>query len=180
MPSESSSFRKHQFPIRNDKEVEKIVVKTPETFLFNALQPIHVPVKKPITKNAKTLIKLFFSNTDNADPVGRRKSRNTIPYPTDLVLVREVDNEEKTSTSLLKNLCTSEISNDSKGEKLQLKTFHQRKPSVMEQALNNSSLDPPFFQTHITIQLIRFPPLTPLDEDTILNCQKKSCFELCL
>ena len=176
MSSESSSFRKHQFPIRNDKEVEKIVVKTPETFLFNALQPIHVPVKKTFTKNAKTLIKLFFSNTDNADPVGRRKSRNTIPYPTDLVLVREVDNEEKTSASLLKNLCTSEISNDSKGEKLQLKTFHQRKPSVMEQALNNSSFDPPFFQTHITIQLIRFPPLTPLDEDTILNCQKKILF----
>ena len=50
---------KHQFPIRNDKEVEKNVVETLESFLFDAVQPIQVPVKKPITKIAKTLIKLF-------------------------------------------------------------------------------------------------------------------------
>ena len=50
----------NQFPIRNDKEVEKNVVKTLESFLFDAVQPIQVPVKKPITKNAKTVIKLFF------------------------------------------------------------------------------------------------------------------------
>ena len=50
----------HQFPFRNDKEVEKNVVETLESFMFDAVQPIQVPVKKPITKNAKTLIKLFF------------------------------------------------------------------------------------------------------------------------
>ena len=101
-------------------------------------------LKKPITKNAKTLIKLCFSKTDNEDPVGRRKSRNNIPYRTDLVLVHKVDYEEKTTTSLMKNLCTSEISNDSEGEKLQLKTIHQTNLSVMEQSLNNSSYDPSF------------------------------------
>ena len=53
-------FGNHQFPIRNEKEVEKNVVKTLESFLFDAVQPIQVPVNKPITKNAKTLIKLFF------------------------------------------------------------------------------------------------------------------------
>ena len=84
-------FGNHQFPIRNDKEVEKNVVKTLEPFLFDAVQPIQVPVKKTITKNAKTLIKLFFSNPDNEDPVGRRKSRNNIPHRTDLVLVHKVD-----------------------------------------------------------------------------------------
>ena len=47
-------FGIHQFPIRNDKEVEKKVVKTLEPFLFDAVQPIQVPVKKPITKKAKT------------------------------------------------------------------------------------------------------------------------------
>ena len=120
-----------------------------ETFLFDAVQPIQVPVKKPITKNAKTFIKLFFSNTDNEDPVGRRKSRNNIPYRNDLVLIHKVEYEEKTTTSLIKNLCTSEISNYSKGEKLQLTNIHQRNSSVMEQALNNSSLDPSFFK-HIS------------------------------
>ena len=71
-------FRNDQFPFGNDEEVEKNVVKILESFLFHAVQPIQVPVKKPITKNAKILIKLFFSNTDNEDPVGRRKSRNNI------------------------------------------------------------------------------------------------------
>ena len=110
-------FGNHQFPIRNDKEEEKNFVKTLESFLFGAVQPIQVPVKKPITKNAITLIELFFSNTDNEDPVGRKKSRNNFPYRTDLVLVHKVDYEEKTTTSLINNLCTSGISNDSEGEK---------------------------------------------------------------
>ena len=139
----------NQFPIRNDKEVEKNVVKTLESFLFDAVQPIQVPVKKPITKNAKTVIKLVFSNTDNEDPVGRRKSRNKIPYRNEMVLVHKADYEEKTITSLINTLCTSEISNDSEGEKLQTKTFHQTNPSVMEQSLNNSSFDPYFFK-HIS------------------------------
>ena len=78
-------FPNDHFPFGNDNEVEKIVVKTLESFLFEAVQPIQVPVKKPITKNAKTLVKLFFSNTDNEDPVGRRKSQDNIPYRTDLV-----------------------------------------------------------------------------------------------
>ena len=111
-------FGNQQFPIRNDKEVEKNVVKILESSLFDAVQPIQVPVKKPITKNAKTVIELFLSNTDNVDPVGRRKLRNNLPYRTDLVLVHKVDYEEKTTTSLLNILCTSEISNDSEGEKL--------------------------------------------------------------
>ena len=76
-------FGNHQFPIRNDKEVLKNVVKTLQSFLFDAVQPVQVPVKKPITKNAETLIELFFSKTDNEDPVGRRKSRNNFPYRTD-------------------------------------------------------------------------------------------------
>ena len=53
-------FRNDQFPFGNDNEVKKIVVKTLESFLFDAVQPIQVPVNKPITKNAKTLIQLFF------------------------------------------------------------------------------------------------------------------------
>ena len=68
----------HQFPIRKDKEVEKNVVKTLGSFLFDAVQPFPIPVKKPITKNAETLTKLFFSKTDNEDLFGRRKSRNNI------------------------------------------------------------------------------------------------------
>ena len=111
-------FGNHQFTIRNDEEVEKNVVKTLESFLFDAVQPIQVPVKKPITKNAKKLIELSFSNTDNKDPVGRRKSRNKFPYRTDLVSVHKVDYEEKTTTSLINNFCTSEKPNESEGEKL--------------------------------------------------------------
>ena len=139
-------IRNDQFPFGNDNEVETNVVKTMESFLFDAVQPIQVAVKKPITKNAKTLIKLFFSNTDNEDPVGLRKSRNNIRYRTDLVLVHKVDSEEKTSTPLINNLCTSEVSNDSEGKKPELNAIHQTNPSVMEQSLNNSSSEPSFFK----------------------------------
>ena len=67
-------FGNHQFPIRNDKEVEKNFVKKLETFLFDAVQPIQIPVEKPITKTAKTLIQQFLSDADNEDRVQRRKS----------------------------------------------------------------------------------------------------------
>ena len=136
----------HQFPFRIEEEVEKKVVKSLESFCSMLCSQSKFQLKKPITKYAKTLIKLCFSNTDNEDPVGRRKSRNNIPYRTDLVLVHEVDYEEKTTTSRINTLCTSEISNDSEGEKLQLKTIHQTNLSVMEQSLNNSSYDPSFFK----------------------------------
>ena len=53
-------FGNHQFAMRNDKEVEKNVVKKLESFFFDAVQPIQVPVEKPITKTAKKLIQQFF------------------------------------------------------------------------------------------------------------------------
>ena len=118
--------------------------------MFDAVQPIQNPVNKPITINAKTVIEQFFSDAEIEDPVLRRKSQDNFPYRIDLVLVQKIDYEEKTTTSLVNNLCTSEISNDSRGEKLQLKTFHQKNPSVKEQALNNSSLDPSFFKNITT------------------------------
>ena len=75
----------HQFAVRK-KVVGKNVVKTLEPFLFSAVQPTQVPsVKKPITRNAKPLFQQFFSNTDDEDPVGRRKPQDNIPYRTDLV-----------------------------------------------------------------------------------------------
>ena len=142
-------FRNDQFPFGNDNEVKKIVVKTLESFLFDAVQPIQVPVNKPITRNAKTLIQQFFSGADINDPVGRRKPQDNMPYRTDLVLVHKVDYEKRTTTSLKNNPCTSEKCNDSEDGKLQLKTIHQTKPSVREQSLNNSSFDPSFFK-HIS------------------------------
>ena len=142
-------FRNDQFPFGNDNEVKKIVVKTLESFLFDAVQPIQVPVNKPITKNAKTLIEQFFSDAENEDPVGRRKPQDNMPYRTDLVLVHKVDYEKRTTASLKNNPCTSEKCNDSEDGKLQLKTIHQTKPSVREQSLNNSSFDPSFFK-HIS------------------------------
>ena len=117
--------------------------------MFDAVKPIQVPVNKLITKNAKTLIQQFFSVAENEDPIGRRKSQDNIPYRTDLVLVQKVDYEEKTTTSLKTNPCTSEKCNDSEDEKLQLKTIHQTNPSVMEQSLNKSYYDPSFFE-HIS------------------------------
>ena len=142
-------FRNDQFPFGNDNEVKKIVVKTMESFLFDAMQPIQVPVNKPITKNAKTLIEQFFSDAENEDPLGRRKSQDNMPYRTDLALVHKMIMKKKATTSLINNLCTSEIPNDSEGERLQLKTIHQTNRSVMEQSLNNPSFDPSFFK-HIS------------------------------
>ena len=56
--------------------------------------------------------------------------------PTEMICfsVHKVDYEEKTTTSLINTLCTSEISYDSEGERLQLKTIHQTNPSVTEQS----------------------------------------------
>ena len=50
--------------------------------------------------------------------------------------------KKKTTTSLKIKPSTSEKTNDSEDEKLQLKTIHQTKPSVMEQSLNNSFYGP--------------------------------------
>ena len=142
-------FRNDQFPLGNDNEGEKNVIETLESFLFDAVQPIQVPVNKPITKNAKTLIEQFFSDAENEDPVGRRKPQDNMPYRTDLVLVHKVDYEKRTTTSLKNNPCTCEKCNDSEDGKLKLKNIHQTNPSVREQSLNNSSFDPSFFK-HIS------------------------------
>ena len=125
-------FGKDQFAIREDKEVEKNTVKTLEFLMFDAVQPIQVSCKKPITRNAKTSIQKFFSDADNEDAVGRRKPQDNFPYRTDLVLGQKVDYEQKTTTSLKINLCISEKSNDSEVEKPQLKTIHQTNSSAME------------------------------------------------
>ena len=47
-------------------------------------------------------------------------------------LVHKVAYEEKTTTSLKINPCTTEKTNDSEDEKLQLKTILQTNPSVRE------------------------------------------------
>ena len=142
-------FRIDQFPIGNDNEGEKNVIETLEPFSVDAVQPIQAPFKKPIPRNAKTLIQQFFSGADNKDPVGRRKPQDNMPYRTDLVLVHKVDYEKRTTTSLKNIPCTSGKCNDSEDGKLQLKTIHQTNPSVREQSLNNSSFDPSFFK-HIS------------------------------
>ena len=117
-------FRIDQFPIGEDNARENIVIEILDSFPFDAVQPIQVPFKKPVTRNAQTLIQQFFSDADNEDAVGRTKPQDNIPYRTCLVLVHKVDFGEKTTTSLINNLCSSEKSNDSEGEKLQLKTIH--------------------------------------------------------
>ena len=74
-------------------------------------------LKKTFSKNAKLLIQRFFPDTDNEDPVGKRKPQDKIPYRSDLSLVHKVDYEEKTTTSLkiiplpLKNLMTLKMKN---------------------------------------------------------------------
>ena len=83
---------KDQFLIGNDNEGEIIVIKTLDFFSFDAVQPIQVPFKKPITNSVQTLIvKQFFSDTDNEDPVGRTKPQDIIPYQTDLFSVQKFD-----------------------------------------------------------------------------------------
>ena len=77
-------FGKDQFLIGNDNEGENIVIKALDSFSFDAVQPIQVPFTKPITNSVQTLSKQFFSDTDNEDPVGRRKPQNKKPYQTDL------------------------------------------------------------------------------------------------
>ena len=55
-------------------------------------------------------------------------------FPTELIFhyFIKLNIKKKTTTSLKNNPCTSEKSNDSADEKLQLKTIHQTNPSVME------------------------------------------------
>ena len=63
----------------------------------------------------------FFSVTDSEDPVGNREPQDKIPYRIDMSLVHKVDYEERKPLEI--NLCTSEKSNDSENENLQLKLF---------------------------------------------------------
>ena len=73
-------------------------------------------------------------------------------FPTELIFhyFIKLILKKKTILSLKNNPCTSEKSNDSADEKLQLKTIHQIKPSLVEKSLNNSSYDPSFFK-HISV-----------------------------
>ena len=76
-------FGKDQFPIRDDNEREKIVIKTLDSFSFDAVHPIQVPIEKPTSKNGKLLIQRFFPDTDNEDPVGKRRPQDKIVYRSD-------------------------------------------------------------------------------------------------
>ena len=82
---------KDHFLIGNVNEGEIIVIKTLDSFSFDAVQPIQVPFKKSVTNSVQTLIQQFFSDTDNEDPVGRRKPQDKIPYQTDLFSVHKFD-----------------------------------------------------------------------------------------
>ena len=88
-------FGKDQFRTPDDNEGEKNVIKTLDSFSFDAVHPIQVPIKKPITKNAKTLFKQFFSDTENEDPVESRAPQDKIPNQTDLSLVHKTDYDER-------------------------------------------------------------------------------------
>ena len=82
---------KDRFLIGNDNEGEIIVIKTLDSFSFDAVQLIQVPFKKPIMNSVRTLIQQFSSDTDNEDPVGRREPQDKIPYQTDLFSVHKFD-----------------------------------------------------------------------------------------
>ena len=84
-------FGKDQFPIGNHNEREKNVIKSLESFSIDNVQPIQVPFKISIRKNARTLIQQFLFDTYIEDPVGSRKPQDNNPFRTDLVLVHEVD-----------------------------------------------------------------------------------------
>ena len=92
------------------------------------------------------MVQQFSSGANIEDPVGNREPQENISYRTGLSLIHKVDYEEKTTTSLKIKPSTSEKTDEPEDEKLQLKTIHQTKPSVMEQSLNNSSYDPSFFR----------------------------------
>ena len=72
-------FGKDQFPTRDDNQREKNVIKTLDSFSFDAVQPIQVPIKKPTSKNAKLLIQRFFPDIDNEDLVGKKDHKTKFP-----------------------------------------------------------------------------------------------------
>ena len=53
-------FGKDQFPTCDGNEGEKNVIKTLDNFSFDAVNAFQVPIKKSITKNAKTVVQHFF------------------------------------------------------------------------------------------------------------------------
>ena len=74
-------FGKDQFPIGNHNEGEKNVIKSLDSFSNDNVQPIQVPFKKSIRKNAKTLIQHFLSDVYIEDPVGSRKPQDINNLP---------------------------------------------------------------------------------------------------
>ena len=72
-------FRIDQFPIGNDNEGEKNVIETLDPFSVDAVQSIQVPFRKPITRNAKTLIQQFFSGADNEIRLGVENHKTICP-----------------------------------------------------------------------------------------------------
>ena len=55
-----AQFGNEQFPTRDDNKGEKNVIKSLDSFSFDAVHPGNVPFKKRSMKNAKTLIQQFF------------------------------------------------------------------------------------------------------------------------
>ena len=55
-----ADFRHDQFPIRDDIEAEKNVIKTLDSFSFDALHPIQVPIKNQSQKCSNVNPTVFF------------------------------------------------------------------------------------------------------------------------
>ena len=72
-------FGKDQFPTRGDNEREKIVIQTLDSFSFDAVHPLQIPFKKPITKNAKTVIQQFFLTLIMRIRLGVENHKTTFP-----------------------------------------------------------------------------------------------------
>ena len=113
--------------------------------------------------------------TDNDDQIEKTiQQENNLIY-SDLCLTSEDNHKEVTTTStfLTNSPPTTEKSNDSENETLQLQNILEIYASVMEQSPNEFVRDPSFLDQSCKINQFSSLAETPLNIDTILKNHKK-------
>ena len=139
-------FGNDQFPFGNHNQGEKKVIKSLDSFFFDAVQPIQVPFKNQSRITLKQYIYFFLILIIR---IRLGVENHKTKFPTELIclyFIKLIIRKKNHHFYEKNNPCTSEKADDSADEKLQLKTIHQTVSSVMEQSINNSSYDPPFFK----------------------------------
>ena len=151
------------------------------------------PIMQPFSKiyNRKTATKIqkrYYSNLlsqkntdikDKQDPTEEKSPQEKNVSQPSLSFKSECQDELSITISLNIDPSTSQKTNDSECENLQLPSIQKTHPSALKQSLNNSKIDPYSSKSAYKINELLLPPDIWLALDSFLKYQKKSKSDVC-